>query len=553
MGFWQIFRRLVWAKPRKALGALYWHITRRRLRARNQLLAASADLPFAYKIWMSHHEKLSEIARNSDTAIKSWSYRPTFQILLHGNGFSSSELKRSVRSAESQVYANWIINDAFQESLDDRLSKGEHDFVVLLRVGDTLSKSALFHYARAIQSKPAGTIFYGDQDELGKDGNRRKPWFKPEWNEEMFLAQDYLSSAIAIQADLAKSVAPQDIDRLVIKAAFKAGTNIIHIPHILCHVPAATAPTGDRRRALREQISNHGAKLAAGPFGTARIQWPLPPQRPKVSIIVPTKDRLDLLNPCIESVLKKTTYVNFEILIVDNLSIEPATAAYFAEASKDHRIKVLSYPHPYNFSSINNFAIRHADGSFVCMLNNDTEVIEGDWLTEMMRYAVKPNVGAVGAKLLYPDGSIQHAGVIIGIGDAAGHAHRFLPGDNCGYFAMAHISQYVSAVTAACLVVSKDKFLAVGGLDEEHLAVAFNDVDFCLKLQSAGWRNVYVPHAVLTHHESKSRGNDLAPAQVSRYRRELTVLQDRWGTRTARDPLHNPNLDRCSETFVFRL
>ena len=170
-----------------------------------------------------------------------------------------------------------------------------------------------------------------------------------------------------------------------------------------------------------------------------------------------------------------------------------------------------------------------------------------------MRYAVRPDVGAVGAKLLYEDGTIQHAGVVVGIGEAAGHAHRNQPADEPGYFRMTHVAQFMSAVTAACLVVEKAKFQAVGGLDEEELQVAFNDVDFCLKLEAAGWRNVYVPHAVLLHHESKSRGNDVSPPNIDRYRRELQILQNRWGTKTYDDPLHNPNLDRYSETFVISL
>ena len=214
---------------------------------------------------------------------------------------------------------------------------------------------------------------------------------------------------------------------------------------------------------------------------------------------------------------------------------------------------MLRYREPFNYSAINNFAARHARGSYLCLLNNDTEVVEPSWLTELMRYAVRSDVGAVGAKLLYEDGSIQHAGVVVGIGDAAGHPHRFLPAGRPGYFRMAHVPQFISAVTGACLVVEKSKFEAVGGLDEEKLAVAYNDVDLCLKLEAAGWRNVYVPHAVLLHHESKSRGNDMAPAQFGRYSRELTVLQERWKTKTYEDPLHNPNLDRYSETYVLRL
>jgi O-antigen biosynthesis protein len=199
-----------------------------------------------------------------------------------------------------------------------------------------------------------------------------------------------------------------------------------------------------------------------------------------------------------------------------------------------------------------NFAARESRGELLCLLNNDTEVLGAAWLTELVRYAVRPHVGAVGAKLLYRDGSIQHAGIVIGIGDAAGHAHRSLPAGDPGYFRMAHVPHYVSAVTAACLVIDKSKFDLVGGFDEE-LAVAFNDVDFCLKVKAAGWQNVYVPHAVLLHYESKSRGNDASRRNASRFRRELQLLQERWATKTYDDPVHNPNLDRYNETFVVNM
>jgi GT2 family glycosyltransferase len=259
-----------------------------------------------------------------------------------------------------------------------------------------------------------------------------------------------------------------------------------------------------------------------------------------------------LLKACIDSLLSRTGYAPYEVIIVDNASAESRTAEYLERISADPRVRVLTYDHPYNYSAINNFAARNALGSYLCLLNNDTEVVEGDWLDEMMRYAVRPEIGAVGAKLLYSDGTIQHAGVVVGIGDAAGHAHRNLPAEETGYFCQTHAAQYVSAVTGACLLVEKRKFFAAGGLDEERLPIAFNDVDLCLKLERGGWRNIYVPHAVLIHHESESRPKDHEPSQIGRYRRELKVFQERWDSKNYDDPLLNPNLDRSSETFVIR-
>jgi GT2 family glycosyltransferase len=304
---------------------------------------------------------------------------------------------------------------------------------------------------------------------------------------------------------------------------------------------------------VAQHLGSRGAKCEAGSFGTVKVEWPLPTDLPMVTVIVPTRDKVELLRPCIESVLSKTDYPNFEILVIDNGSVDARTREYFEEVTKDARVRILQYPAPYNFSAMNNCGVDHARGSYVCLLNNDTEVVEIAWLTEMMRFAVRADVGAVGAKLLYPDLSIQHAGVVIGIGGAAGHAHRSLPTGKPGYFRQPHVSQFVSAVTGACLLVEKRKFLAVGGLDEDELPVAFNDVDLCLKLQSAGWQNVYVPHAVLLHHESKTRESDISRKNIARFRREVSVLQDRWQTQTYQDPWHNPNLDRATENFIVRL
>jgi GT2 family glycosyltransferase len=308
-----------------------------------------------------------------------------------------------------------------------------------------------------------------------------------------------------------------------------------------------------RVAAVERHLGPLGGKAAAGPFDSVKAIWPLPPHVPKVSIIIPTRDKADLLRACVESVLHSTDYPHYEVLVVDNGSSDPDALAYLERIRTRPNVRILSYDHPYNYSAINNFAAAHAAHPYLCLLNNDTEVIAPEWLTEMMRYAVRPDVGAVGAKLLYDDGSIQHAGVVIGICEAAGHAHRFeRPGDP-GYFAQPHLTHTVSAVTAACLVVEKSKFNAVGGLDADRLAVAYNDVDLCLKLEQAGWRNIYVPHALLLHHESKSRGQDMAPRHIERYMRELEVLQERWKTKTYVDPRHNRNLDRYSESFILRL
>jgi len=488
--------------------------------------------------------------------MEGWQWRPRFSILLHSSdGCAPEELINSVRSVERQSYRHWGFAGGADEPIGSRIASVDADYLVPLRAGDELSSTALFRFAEAAQAnRPA--ILYGDEDQIDARGRRSQPWFKPQWNREMFLAMDYLSSAAAIDVNLARGLGgtrdEEDVQGLLLEATAAADGSIIHIPHILCHKRGAERPSIRRIDAVAAHVNALGATCRLSAFDTIKVEWPLPAELPLVTVIVPTRDKLELLRPCVNGVLGRTDYSNFELLIIDNGSIELRTAQYLRDLASHPRVRIVSFPEPYNFSAMNNFGVRHATGSFVCLLNNDTEVVEPAWLTELMRYAVRADVGAVGAKLLYEDGSIQHAGVVVGIGQAAGHAHRFLPAGEPGYFRMAHVSQFVSAVTAACLVIDKGKFHAAGGLDEE-LAVAFNDVDLCLRIEAAGWRNVYVPHSVLLHHESKTRGSDMSPEQIGRYHREVAILQHRWGTKTYADPLHNPNLDRATETFAFSL
>lgn len=581
MTFWRIFVRVLPSRPFTALAALWWHVTGRRIRARNRLRAAGERLPFAYEFWMRHIEAQADPTADVDAVADKLASLPSFSIAVLLEGASSQDIATTIRSIESQGYppCDLVLVGATADAADvppavrertsfaasfrqPALAQVKGDFVVPIRAGDQLSRSALHRYAEAAEAEPSAKILYGDHDEVDAKGRRRNPWFKPRWNEELFFAQDYLSGAVAISTAAARAAAQQDdfsrsspVYDLLLRIVTGSEVSIIHVPHITAHVRTG-ARAGDQQARLEvvsKYVSGRGGSAAGGLFDTVKVAWPLPSELPLVSIIVPTKDKIHLLRACVETLLGRTSYAKFELLIVDNGSEEAATRRYLAAIASNTHVRVLSYPHAYNYSAINNFAARQANGSYVCLLNNDTEVIEADWLTEMMRYAVRPEIGAVGAKLLYADQSIQHAGVIVGIGDAAGHAHRNLPASKPGYFCRAHVAQFVTAVTGACLLVDKRKFLAVGGLDEDGLAIAYNDVDLCLKLERAGWRNVYVPHAVLIHHESKSRLRDHSPTQIDRYRRELAVFQKRWNVESFHDPFFNPNLDRTSETFLIRL
>ena len=563
MTFWEHFLRLLPWRPRQALAALYWQATRRKVRARNRLREGVQNLPFAYDLWISTIESNSELASSAGATMERWAWRPTFSVILHSSSdYTEEQLSRSIKSIERQIYRGWNLLVRPADLIGSAITSASGDYVVPLRIGDTLSEVALFHFAERLQNDRSAALLYGDQDELDGRGRRSRPWFKPRWNQEMFLAQDFLGAAVAIKTNRARQVIEAGegsvglgLSTLLLEFTAAADGQIAHVPHILCHVDASIAPPSQEERlnAVARHVQHLGARCAPGPFGTVKVSWPLPEELPLVSVIVPTRDKAELLSACVDSLLDKTSYGPFEVLIVDNGSVEPETLNYLARVAEHPRVRVIRDEEAYNFSAINNRAAREASGSFLCLLNNDTEVIEPEWLSELMRYAVRPQVGAVGAKLLYDDGTIQHAGVVVGLGEAAGHAHRFAPADKPGYFGQPHAAQFVSAVTAACLVVERAKFDAVGGLDEQDLAIAFNDVDLCLKLQAAGLRNVYVPHAVLLHHESKSRGSDLSPGQLDRYLRELRVLQKRWGTKGYQDPLHNPNLDPYSETYIVRL
>jgi GT2 family glycosyltransferase len=580
MTFWSLYFLVLRWRPVKALHVLYWRVVGKKLRAANLLRRAAASIPAVYSKWIDGIEQVEKLRESADEQVRHWHYKPSFSVMVYAPDGTSELLRRTIGSIERQIYpfGEIILVHSGGDSSPPNIAEGSRlrvvagscadlgdalsaaaaqakmDYILPLNEGDELSPAALFWAAEALQDNRSAAVLYGDHDELDSRDERKRPWFKPAWNSEMFFALDYISPAALIQSALLRRIAQRpdkDLHSLLLEAT--ACGPVIHIPHILCHVREGRPDDPRRIEAVSRNLEDSGAKAVAGPLGTVKVEWPLPQPAPAVTIIVPTRDKLMLLQPCVESVLNRTDYGAFELVIVDNGSDESETLDYLERVQKDPRVTVLRYDRPYNYAAINNFAARKATGHYLCLLNNDTQVLNDSWLTELMRYAVRPDVGAVGAKLLYPDGAIQHAGVVIGMGGAAGHPHRFTDSSGPGYFRQTHAAQFVSAVTAACLAVEKRKFFAVGGFDQVNFAVAYNDVDLCLKLQRHGWSNVYTPHAVLIHHESKSRGADTSELNMPRYTRELNALRERWGTETYADPQHNPNLDRNSETFVVRL
>lgn len=566
--------------PVRALVAAFWFATGKRVRARNRLHLVLTMPGTAYDRWIAEVEG-ADLPEDRPADRASGQASPRFNVLICVPDDDAARIiRRQIEALIAQGWPYWTANifvgaDVTMPDLPDdpriRLlpSMGDGEtlketypaletqggYVVPHHQGAILSGSALQRMADAIRGSGNPTIIFGDHDHLAGLNRRHTPWFKPQWNAEMILAQDYVTQVLAIREDEAQALRLDGGScaayALLLELSRTPGFTAVRVPHILAHVVDDHAPDASAIRAIVAQHVAHRAGIAtAGPFGTVRVAWPLPDPLPLVSVIVPTRDQPRLLRACMDGLLRDTLYAPMEILVVDNGTTDRQALALIREHSADPRVRVLSAPGPYNYSRLNNRAVREAAGEYVCLLNNDTQVIKGTWLHEMMRQASRPEAGAVGAMLLYPDHTIQHAGVVVGMGEAAGHAHRFQSADGAGFFAQAHVQRYVSAVTAACLVVKREKFLAVDGLDEEGLPIAFNDVDLCLKLQREGWRNLYCPQAVMVHHESKSRGKDFAPDQRDRYMRELSVLQGRWGTARYQDPLHHPRLKRSSETYI---
>lgn len=581
--------RLALRRPRVAAEALYWHITGKRLRARNMVRLGHAQSSAAYREWIRQREALPRALEQARADLATWSAMPLLSVILHhGAEESTAAFERRLAALTAQIYPAWELvlvpsraslpsrgpdaprvtlvstrTDHPTKALSLGLAAATGDYVLPLGDDVLLAPDALYRFARAIRSNPESAVLYGDEDRLvprlGFGTKRVKPWFKPLWNAELFLAQDYLSRACVLRRAAALAVPPAhpalgEAGLYALLLAMTRDNGAVHVPHVVAHRTGSVTPDADGHlAAVAQHIAPQGGAAREGPFGNRLVDWPLPDPAPLVSIIIPTRDHVGLLRKSVGGVLTGTRYRHVEVLIVDNGSVEPETLAYLERVSGNPRVTVIRDDAPFNYSALNNRAAAQASGDYLLLLNNDVEVVDEDWLGWLVRQAVREGVGAVGAKLLYDDRSIQHAGVTIGLGDAAGHAHRFLKEGEEGYFARAHLPHQVSAVTGACLLVERAKFEAVGGLDEEGFAVAFNDVDLCLKLQAAGWRNMYEPRAVMIHHESKSRPKDHRPDQLTRWRRELDLLQSRWSTAGYVDPAHHREMERRQETYLIGL
>lgn len=464
-------------------------------------------------------------------------------------------------------------NGHISRASNSALALATGDYVALLDHDDALPEHALYLMAHAIAEHPEAQIFYSDEDKIDINGKRSDPHFKSDWNPDLFYSQNYVSHLGVYKRALLNTIGgfrpgvegSQDQDLLLRCLPHVDNKQIIHIPKILYHwrtVEGSTAMASGEKsyttdagiKALTEYFAQHGPagiKIEAGLVpNTYRVRWPIAAPAPLVSLLIPTRDRKSITEIAVRSILEKTTYPNYEIIILDNGSEEPETLDWFTAIQQENaRVQVLRYDHPFNYSAINNFGVQHAKGSLIGLINNDVEVISPDWLTEMVSHAVREDIGCVGAKLYYSNDTLQHAGVILGIGGVAGHSHKYFPKDHPGYFSRLVLPQNLSGVTAACLIVRKSVYDEVGGLDEVNLKVAFNDVDFCLKVREAGYRNLWTPYAELYHHESISRGAEDSPEKQARFRSEIEFMQNKWGDALKREPFYNPNLTQDRGDF----
>jgi GT2 family glycosyltransferase len=452
-------------------------------------------------------------------------------------------------------------------SLNAALAAASGEIVAVFPAGARLRETTLLEAALTFAARPGTRLMFADEDRIDAAGRRTAPRFKTAWSPHHGVTWDAMADPVFYAADALREVGgwregfsgAEDHDVKLRLTEEHPPDTIVHLAKVLLHRPEGgdeAPPQGPVARVAAEHLRRTGIEAAVVPDPRSpypRVVRALP-EPPLVSLIIPTRDRASLLRMCLNSILERTRYPTFEVIVVDNDSQEADTKALFAELEKDPRVRILPQPGPFNYSGLNNAAAREARGELLALVNNDIEVIAEDWLGEMAGYAVEERVGCVGAKLYYPDGTLQHGSVVVGLAGGAGHVHKHAPRDARGYRDRLVTVQTVSAVTAACLVVRKRVYEEVGGFDETRFKVALNDVDFCLKVAEAGYLNVWTPFAELTHHESVSRGNDLKDrAKAKRFAAELAALQEAWGVRLLRDPYYSVHLDWRRESGGLRL
>lgn len=544
-----------------------------------------------YEQWYENHKALPEELEKQKN--EKWKRKPLISIVVPVYNTPQVFLRQMIESVQNQSYSEWELcignaspenkemkkileeykNDARIKEVEIPENKGisqntnrameiaSGEWIGLLDHDDLLAPNALYEIAKAVNEHPDAEVIYTDEDKVTTDLKEHfQPHLKPDFNLDLLRSNNYICHFFVASRDLIKRVGgfrpefngAQDYD-LILRCTEQA-KQIVHIPKILYHWRVHKASTADNpaskmyafdagKRAIEEHLvrcRTKGTVQHTKDLGFYRVKYEVCGE-PLVSIVIPNKDQSEALKKCLDSIREKTSYRNYEIIIVENNSEEPETFAFYKKIAGE-KIKIVTWEGEFNYSAINNFGVRHARGDYLLLLNNDVEIINGDWLTEMLSHCQRKEVGIVGAKLYYPDNTIQHAGIIIGIGGVAGSVFVGLPRAFSGYLHKASIQLDLSAVTAACMLVKRSVFEQVGGL-EEKLKVAFNDVDFCLRVREKGYLVVYDPYAELYHYESKTRGAEDTKEKIRRFQTEIEYMRSHWiGLLKKGDPYYNCNL-----------
>lgn len=603
-------RRCAGESPRDRLGADLLGFLRHALREgaaaaaeslKQRYRGALRDQALSYQQWVARFDSRPAVEQTRDR-VELRTGAPDLSVVLVVREPRLELLKRSIDSVLAQNYSRWqlcVVADVAasiatkrllreyalcdrriclqfsercaqdEQAANEAIGLAKGDYLAFLGQEDELCADALRELARAVVERADARLLYSDEDKIDAAGLRSDPNFKPAWNPDLLRAQNYLCHLVAIRADLLREVGglhagyqgAQDHDLVLRCVERLRDEQIVHIPKILYHARRPSQATAAEpavaaceagRRAVEAHLARIGrpSRVEVTEHGYFRALPACEPQAPKVTVIVPTRDRAELLRTCVESVLDRTAYTNFELMVVDNGSVEPQAVDYLAGLRGRECVRVVDYPYEFNFSAIVNHAVAQSSAQVLCLLNNDTEVIGPDWLDELVSHAMREEVGAVGCMLYFPGDTIQHAGVILGIGEGgvAGHAHLNLRRGSGGYVGRARVVHNLTAVTGACLAVRRSVYDEVGGMDE-NLAVAFNDIDLCLRIDANGYRNVWTPFAELYHHESASRGQDNTPEKRARFLAESDTMLRRWGDLLRNDPAYNPNLSLDSPNF----
>lgn len=560
----------------------------------------------AYERWRKQNEPRPTDYRRMRETVTLLAYKPLISVIVPVYNTPELFLREALDSVLNQIYPHWelcIADDAspdphVREILEEYAAKDQRikvvfraenghiahssnsaleqatgEFVALLDHDDALRPEALYEVAFFLNQHPEADMIYSDEDKLDVAGNRCDPFFKPEWCPDSFLTRMYTCHLGVYRRALVEQIGgfragyegSQDYD-LVLRLT-EATDRIFHIPKVLYHWrvhESSTASSSDAKlyayeaakKALSEALERRGelgtVEDVPDYLGFYYVRYKI--TKPgKVSIIIPTRDLGETVDQCLASIFTKSSYPDYEVILIDNGSVEPYTQQVidYWRTQEPQRFQCYRYDIPFNFSKINNYGAACATGDYLLFLNNDTEVITSDWLEAMVEQAQRPSIGAVGALLLFPDDRVQHAGVVVGIGPFAGHAFVHSPLSSPGYFGQLLSTTNYSAVTGACLMCRREVFEAVGGF-EEKLAVALNDIDLCLKMREQGYYNIYTPHAMLYHYESKSRGYEDSPEKQERYERESEYARQKWSQVFQHDPCYSPNLTRACCDYGIR-